>query len=376
MSCIHSSSSIYSRRQAILKTTNQNKHIIEQPSGKMTEMIPDMTIPNINIDTDATNDALLEEIKEYMDDVNLWHPILRSPSIFFVPNPQYRVLVSNAYTGLAYNVMLTLHVWDMPVYEVECRRVSYNREVVYIPVSERRVVDLRERIGEGKQDTFSNPGAIVYQSLLESSFRYQLAMLMNNLHTGSKDLRSFILDESPYTLIFKDEIERAEFEKKLETFNTPYPSNKEMRRVLDDLRHPIDDLSIDTDLDVESDLHKGLVLEDNLSLEELVDLGDVEIEEMEVGENNSRDNKSQLTPISDIEQTNTKASPKKEKTEEKIEKKAEENVVKKESKKKSFEGLLNPCNPGDTSKRPNKSFMKGRGNMGEKVGVDDNTGEN
>ena len=372
--CIRSSSSIRSRRQVILKTTNQNKHITEQTSGKMTEMIPDMTIPNINIDTDATNDALLEEIKEYMDDVNLWHPILRSPSIFFVPNPQYRVLVSNAYTGLAYNVMLTLHVWDMPVYEVECRRVSYNREVVYIPVSERRVVDLRERIGEGKQDTFSNPGAIVYQSLLESSFRYQLAMLMNNLHTGSKDLRSFILDESPYTLIFKDEIERAEFEKKLETFNTPYPSNKEMRRVLDDLRHPIDDLSIDTDLDVESDLHKGLVLEDNLSLEELVDLGDVEIEKMEVGENNSSDNKAQLTRISDVKQSNTKAQPKKEKTEEKVEKKAEENVVKKESKKKSFEGLLNPCNPGDTSKRP-KSFMKGRGNMGEEVGVD-NSGEN
>lgn len=353
----------------ILKTTNQNKHITEQTLGKTTE-----TIPDINIDTDATNDALLEEIKEYMDDVNLWHPILRSPSIFFVPNPQYRVLVSNAYTGLAYNVMLTLHVWDMPVYEVECRRVSYNREVVYIPVSERRVVDLRERIGEGKQDTFSNPGAIVYQSLLESSFRYQLAMLMNNLHTGSKDLSSFILDESPYTLIFKDEIERAEFEKKLETFNTPYPSNKEMRRVLDDLRHPIDDLSIDTDLDVESDLHKGLVLEDNLSLEELVDLGDVEIEEMEVGENNSSDNKAQLTRISDVKQSNTKAQPKKEKTEEKVEKKAEENVVKKESKKKSFEGLLNPCNPGDTSKRP-KSFMKGRGNMGEEVGVD-NSGEN
>ena len=364
----------------ILKTTNQNKHITEQTSGKMTEMIPDTNV-SVNVDTDISNDALLEEIKEYLDDVGLWHPILRSPSIFFVPNPQYRVLVSNAYTGLAYNVMLTLHVWDMPVYEVECRRVSYNREVVYIPVSERRVVDLRERIGEGKQDTFSNLGAIVYQSLLESSFRYQLAMLMNNLHTGSKDLSSFILDESPYTLIFKDEIERAEFEKKLETFNTPYPSNKEMRRVLEELRHPIEDLSIDTDLDVETDLHDGLVLEDNLSLEELVDLGDVEIEEMEVGENNSRDNKAQLTPISDIEQTNTKASPKKEKTEEKIEGKAEENVVKKETsersnkKKKSFEGLLNPCNPGDTSKRPNKSFMKGRGNMGEKVGVD-NSGEN
>ena len=372
MSCIRSSSSIRSRRQAILKVTNKNKQITEQASGKMTEMIPD-----INIDTDATNDALLEEIKEYMDDVNLWHPILRSPSIFFVPNPQYRVLVSNAYTGLAYNVMLTLHVWDMPVYEVECRRVSYNREVVYIPVSERRVVDLRERIGEGKQDTFSNSGAIVYQSLLESSFRYQLAMLMNNLHTGSKDLRSFILDESPYTLIFKDEIERAEFEKKLETFNTPYPSNKEMRRVLDDLRHPIDDLSIDTDLDVESDLHKGLVLEDNLSLEELVDLGDVEIEEMEVGENNSRGNKAQLTPISDIEQTNKKAQPKKEKVDEKIEGKAEENSVQKETsersnkKKKSFEGLLNPC---DTPKRP-KQFFKDRGNMGEEVGVD-NSGEN
>ena len=372
MSCIRSSSSIRSRRQAILKVTNKNKQITEQASGKMTEMIPD-----INIDTDATNDALLEEIKEYMDDVNLWHPILRSPSIFFVPNPQYRVLVSNAYTGLADNVMLTLHVWDMPVYEVECRRVSYNREVVYIPVSERRVVDLRERIGEGKQDTFSNSGAIVYQSLLESSFRYQLAMLMNNLHTGSKDLRSFILDESPYTLIFKDEIERAEFEKKLETFNTPYPSNKEMRRVLDDLRHPIDDLSIDTDLDVESDLHKGLVLEDNLSLEELVDLGDVEIEEMEVGENNSRGNKAQLTPISDIEQTNKKAQPKKEKVDEKIEGKAEENSVQKETsersnkKKKSFEGLLNPC---DTPKRP-KQFFKDRGNMGEEVGVD-NSGEN
>ena len=197
-------------------------------------------------------------------------------------------------------------------------------------------------------------------------------MLMNNLHTGSKDLRSFILDESPYTLIFKDEIERAEFEKKLETFNTPYPSNKEMRRVLDDLRHPIEDLSIDTDLDVESDLHKGLVLEDNLSLEELVDLGDVKIEEMEVGENNSSDNKAQLTRISDIEQTNTKASPKKEKTEKKIEEKTEANVAKKASKKKAFEGLLNP---GDTTKRP-KSFMKGRGNMGEEVGVDNNVGEN
>lgn len=270
----------------------------------MTEMIPD-----INIDTDATNDALLEEIKEYLDDVSLWHPILRSPSIFFVPNPQYRVLVSNAYTGLAYNVMLTLHVWDMPVYEVECRRVSYNREVVYIPVSERRVVDLRERIGEGKQDTFSNPGAIVYQSLLESSFRYQLAMLMNNLHTGSKDLRSFILDESPYTLIFKDEIERAEFEKKLETFNTPYSSNKEMRRVLDDLRHPIEDLSIDADLDVESDLHNGLVLEDNLSLEELVDLGDVEIEEMEVWDDNSRGSEAQLTHSLNAEQADEESSP-------------------------------------------------------------------
>ena len=199
----------------ILKTTNKNKRITEQITGKITEKIPDMNVGvnvSVNVDTDISNDALLEEIKEYLDDVSLWHPILRSPSIFFVPNPQYRVLVSNAYTGLAYNVMLTLHVWDMPVYEVECRRVSYNREVVYIPVSERRVVDLRERIGEGKQDTFSNPGAIVYQSLLESSFRYQLAMLMNNLHTGSKDLRSFILDESPYTLIFKDEIERAEFE--------------------------------------------------------------------------------------------------------------------------------------------------------------------
>lgn len=360
----------------ILKTTNKNKRITEQ----ITEIIPDMNVGvnvSVNVDTDISNDALLEEIKEYMDDVNLWHPILRSPSIFFVPNPQYRVLVSNAYTGLAYNVMLTLHVWDMPVYEVECRRVSYNREVVYIPVSERRVVDLRERIGEGKQDTFSNPGAIVYQSLLESSFRYQLAMLMNNLHTGSKDLSSFILDESPYTLIFKDEIERAEFEKKLETFNTPYPSNKEMRRVLDDLRHPIDDLSIDTDLDAETDLHYGLVLEDNLSLEELVDLGDVKIEEMEVGDDNSRGNKAQLTPISDIKQTNTKTEPIteiiEETTEEKIEKKAEgkpDNHSNK--KKKSFEGLLNPC---ETSKRP-KSFMKGRGNIGEEVGVDDNTGEN
>ena len=83
-----------------MKTTNQNKHITEQTSGKMTEKIPDMTISNINVsvnvDTDISNDALLEEIKEYMDDVNLWHPILRSPSIFFVPNPQYRVLVSNA----------------------------------------------------------------------------------------------------------------------------------------------------------------------------------------------------------------------------------------------------------------------------------------
>lgn len=384
MSCIHSSSSIRSRRQVILKTINKNKRTTEQTTGKITEKIPDMNVGvnvGINVDTDISNDALLEEIKEYLDDVSLWHPILRSPSIFFVPNPQYRVLVSNAYTGLAYNVMLTLHVLDMPVYEVECRRVSYNREVVYIPVSERRVVDLRERIGEGKQDTFSNPGAIVYQSLLESSFRYQLAMLMNNLHTGSKDLRSFILDESPYTLIFKDEIERAEFEKKLETFNTPYPSNKEMRRVLEELRHPIEDLSIDADLDVESDLHKGLVLEDNLSLEELVDLGDVEIEEMEVGENNSRDNKAQLTRISDVKQSNTKAQPKKEKAEEKVEKKAEENTAQKETsersnkKKKSFEGLLNPCNPGDTSKRPNKSFMKGRGNMGEKVGVD-NSGEN
>lgn len=361
----------------ILKTTNKNKHTTEQTTGKTTEKIPDMNV-GVNVDTDISNDALLEEIKEYLDDVSLWHPILRSPSIFFVPNPQYRVLVSNAYTGLAYNVMLTLHVLDMPVYEVECRRVSYNREVVYIPVSERRVVDLRERIGEGKQDTFSNPGAIVYQSLLESSFRYQLAMLMNNLHTGSKDLRSFILDESPYTLIFKDEIERAEFEKKLETFNTPYPSNKEMRRVLEELRHPIEDLSIDTDLDVESYLHKGLVLEDNLSLEELVDLGDVEIEEMEVGENNSRDNKAQLTRISDVKQSNTKAQPKKEKAEEKVEKKAEENTAQKETsersnkKKKSFEGLLNP---GDTSKHP-KQFFKDRGNMGEEVGVNYNTGEN
>ena len=377
MSCIRSSSSIRSRRQVILKTTNKNKHTTEQTTGKTTEKIPDMNV-GVNVDTDISNDALLEEIKEYLDDVSLWHPILRSPSIFFVPNPQYRVLVSNAYTGLAYNVMLTLHVLDMPVYEVECRRVSYNREVVYIPVSERRVVDLRERIGEGKQDTFSNPGAIVYQSLLESSFRYQLAMLMNNLHTGSKDLRSFILDESPYTLIFKDEIERAEFEKKLETFNTPYPSNKEMRRVLEELRHPIEDLSIDTDLDVESDLHKGLVLEDNLSLEELVDLGDVEIEEMEVGENNSRDNKAQLTRISDVKQSNTKAQPKKEKAEEKVEKKAEENTAQKETsvrsnkKKKSFEGLLNP---GDTSKHP-KQFFKDRGNMGEEVGVNYNTGEN
>ena len=351
----------------ILKTTNKNKRITKQTSGKMTEKIPDMNVGVnvcVNVDTDISNDALLEEIKEYLDDVSLWHPILRSPSIFFVPNPQYRVLVSNAYTGLAYNVMLTLHVWDMPVYEIECRRVSYNREVVYIPVSERRVVDLRERIGEGKQDTFSNPGAIVYQSLLESSFRYQLAMLMNNLHTGSKDLSSFILDESPYTLIFKDEIERAEFEKKLESFNTPYPSNKEMRRVLDDLRHPIEDLSIDTDLDVETDLHDGLVLEDNLSLEELVDLGDVEIEEMEVGEDYSCDNKVQLTPISDIEQTHTKAQPKKEKVDEKVEEKTETNVVKKASKKKAFEGLLNP---GDTSKRP-KQFFKDRGNMGEEVG--------
>ena len=360
-----------------MKTTNKNNRTTEQITGKMTEKIPDMNV-GVNVDTDISNDALLEEIKEYLDDVSLWHPILRSPSIFFVPNPQYRVLVSNAYTGLAYNVMLTLHVWDMPVYEVECRRVSYNREVVYIPVSERRVVDLRERIGEGKQDTFSNPGAIVYQSLLESSFRYQLAMLMNNLHTGSKDLSSFILDESPYTLIFNDEIERAEFEKKLETFNTPYPSNKEMRRVLEELRHPIEDLSIDTDLDVETDLHDGLVLEDNLSLEELVDLGDVEIEEMEVGENNSRDNKAQLTRISDVKQSNTKAQPKKEKAEEKVEKKAEENTAQKETsersnkKKKSFEGLLNP---GDTSKRP-KQFFKDRGNMGEEVGVDNNVGEN
>lgn len=364
-----------------MKTTNKNKRITEQTTGKITEKIPDMNVcvnVCVNVDTDISNDALLEEIKEYLDDVSLWHPILRSPSIFFVPNPQYRVLVSNAYTGLAYNVMLTLHVWDMPVYEVECRRVSYNREVVYIPVSERRVIDLRERIGEGKQDTFSNPGAIVYQSLLESSFRYQLAMLMNNLHTGSKDLSSFILDESPYTLIFNDEIERAEFEKKLETFNTPYPSNKEMRRVLEELRHPIEDLSIDTDLDVETDLHDGLVLEDNLSLEELVDLGDVEIEEMEVGENNSRDNKAQLTRISDVKQSNTKVQPKKEKAEEKVEKKAEENTAQKETsersnkKKKSFEGLLNP---GDTSKRP-KQFFKDRGNMGEEVGVDNNVGEN
>lgn len=356
----------------ILKTTNKNKHITEQTSEKITE-----TTPDINIDTDLANDAhlandaLLEEIKGYFKDVNLWHPILRSPSIFFVPNPQYRVLVSNAYTGLAYNVMLTLHVWDMPIYEVECRRVSYNREIVYIPVSERRVVDLRERIGEDKQDTFSNPGAIVYQSLLESSFRYQLAMLMNNLHTGSKDLRSFILDESPYTLIFKDEIERAEFEKKLETFNTPYPSNKELRRVLDDLRHPFDDLSIDTDLDVESDLHHGLVLEDTLFLDELVDIGDVKIEEMEVGED-----KAQLTRISDIEQTNTKAEPVKEKEE----KKPEGNISSKErterstKKKKSFEGLLNPC---DTIKHSSR-FLKDRGNMGEEVGVENhkNIGEN
>ena len=64
-------------------------------------------------------------------------------------------------------------------------------------------------------------------------------------------------------------------------------------------------------MDVETDLHDGLVLEDNLSLEELVDLGDVKIGEMEVGENNSRGNKAQLTRISDIEQTNTKAGPKK-----------------------------------------------------------------
>ena len=358
-----------------MKTTNKNKRITEQTAEETTEKIPDMNVGvnvSVNVDTDISNDALLEEIKEYLDDVSLWHPILRSPSIFFVPNPQYRVLVSNAYTGLAYNVMLTLHVWDMPVYEVECRRVSYNREVVYIPVSERRVVDLRERIGEGKQDIFSTPDAIVYQSLLESSFRYQLAMLMNNLHTGSKDLSSFILDESPYTLIFKDEIERAKFEKKLETFNTPYPSNKEMRRVLEELRHPIEDLSIDTDLDVETDLHDGLVLEDNLSLEELVDLGDVKIGEMEVGENNSRGNKAQLTRISDIEQTNTKAGPKKEKVEEKVEEKTEANVAKKAPKKKAFEGLLNP---GDTNKRP-KQFFKDRGNMGEEVGVDNNVGEN
>lgn len=364
-----------------MKTTNKNKRITEQTAEETTEKIPDMNVGvnvSVNVDTDISNDALLEEIKEYLNDVSLWHTILRSPSIFFVPNPQYRVLVSNAYTGLAYNVMLTLHVWDMPVYEVECRRVSYNREVVYIPVSERRVVDLRERIGEGKQDIFSNPDAIVYQSLLESSFRYQLAMLMNNLHTGSKDLSSFILDESPYTLIFKDEIERAKFEKKLETFNTPYPSNKELRRVLEELRHPIEDLSIDTDLDVETDLHNGLVLEDNLSLEELVDLGDVKIEDMEVGENNSRGNKAQLTCISDIEQSNTKASPKKEKADEKVEKKAEENTVQKETserpnkKKKSFEGLLNPC---DTTKRP-KQLFKDRENMGEEVGVDNNVGEN
>lgn len=356
----------------ILKTTNKNKRTTEQTTGKITEKIPD-----INIDTDATNDALLEEIKEYLNDVSLWHPILRSPSIFFVPNPQYRVLVSNAYTGLAYNVMLTLHVWDMPVYEVECRRVSYNREVVYIPVSERRVVDLRERIGEGKQDTFSNPGAIVYQSLLESSFRYQLAMLMNNLHTGSKDLSSFILDESPYTLIFKDEIERAEFEKKLETFNTPYPSNKEMRRVLDDLRHPIEDLSIDTDLDVETDLHDGLVLEDNLSLEELVDLGDVEIEEMEVGEDNSRGNKAQLTHSLNAEQADEESSPtlsenwsenSSENMHDKEQNKSE--TVKKEAKKagnvnhslnslqpviskpkKTFEGLLNPTGVDSFAKK-------------------------
>ena len=151
--------------------------------------------------------------------------------------------------------------------------------------------------------------------------------------------------------------------------------------MLEELRHPIEDLSIDTDLDVESDLHKGLVLEDNLSLEELVDLGDVEIEEMEVGENNSSDNKAQLTRISDIKQSNTKTQPKKEKVDEKIEGKAEENTAQKETsersnkKKKSFEGLLNPCNPGDTSKRP-KQFFKDRGNMGEEVGVNDNTGEN
>ena len=368
----------------ILKATNKNKHITEQTTGKITEIIPDMNVGvnvSVNVDTDISNDALLEEIKEYLDDVSLWHPILRSPSIFFVPNPQYRVLVSNAYTGLAYNVMLTLHVLDMPVYEVECRRVSYNREVVYIPVSERRVVDLRERIGEGKQDTFSNPGAIVYQSLLESSFRYQLAMLMNNLHTGSKDLRSFILDESPYTLIFKDEIERAEFEKKLETFNTPYPSNKEMRRVLEELRHPIEDLSIDTDLDVESDLHKGLVLEDNLSLEELVDLGDVEIEEMEVGENNSRDNKAQLTRSLNVEQTDEESSPPLSENSfeninceeqddcETVKKEAKKKVEKKESNcsssqtsslsqfqstnkpKKVFEGLLNPAGVDSFAKK-------------------------
>lgn len=363
----------------ILKTTNKNKRTTEQTTGKTTEIIPDMNVGvnvGVNVDTDISNDALLEEIKEYLDDVSLWHPILRSPSIFFVPNPQYRVLVSNAYTGLAYNVMLTLHVWDMPVYEVECRRVSYNREVVYIPVSERRVVDLRERIGEGKQDTFSNPGAIVYQSLLESSFRYQLAMLMNNLHTGSKDLSSFILDESPYTLIFKDEIERAEFEKKLETFNTPYPSNKEMRRVLDDLRHPIEDLSIDTDLDVETDLHDGLVLEDNLSLEELVDLGDVEIEEMEVGEDNSRGNKAQLTRSLNVKQANEESSPplSENKTDEKQSHNIEcmslsENTVEKmesnnrnsqtsqlskafiSKQKKEFEGLLNPAGVDSFAKK-------------------------
>ena len=44
--------------------------------------------------------------------------------------------------------------------------------------------------------------------------------------------------------------------------------------------------------------------------------------------------------------------------------KTETNVVKKASKKKAFEGLLNP---GDTSKRP-KQFFKDRGNMGEEVG--------
>lgn len=75
--------------------------------------------------------------------------------------------------------------------------------------------------------------------------------------------------------------------------------------------------------------------------------------------------KAQLTRISDVKQSNTKAQPKKEK----VEKKAEENTAQKETsersnkKKKSFEGLLNP---GDTSKRP-KQFFKDRGNMGEEV---------